>query len=95
VVAFRGTEQVKWKDIVSDLNLIPTALDEERTGTVDLGIGSIPMPFATFRKSKRGVRDGVYTNALLQSFGEVRGIFAEQEQQKKQGEQNKLSCMCI
>jgi hypothetical protein len=44
--------QVKWKDLVSDLNLVPTTMDEERTGTVDLGLGSLPMPFAKFRKSE-------------------------------------------
>ncbi|KAF6250498.1 hypothetical protein COO60DRAFT_1705829 [Scenedesmus sp. NREL 46B-D3] len=51
VVAFRGTEQVKWKDFVSDINLIPQTLDVERTGGLDLGIGTIPMPFATFKKN--------------------------------------------
>jgi hypothetical protein len=37
---------------VSDLNLVPTTLDEERTGAVDLGLGSLSMPFAKFRKSE-------------------------------------------
>lgn len=37
---------------MSDLNLVPTTLDEERTGAVDLGLGSLPMPFAKFRKSE-------------------------------------------
>lgn len=44
--------QVKWKDLVSDLNLVPTTLDPERTGGVDLGLGTIPMPFASFKKSE-------------------------------------------
>lgn len=44
--------QVKWKDLVSDLNLVPTTLDEERTGAVDLGIGNLPLPFAKFKKSE-------------------------------------------
>jgi hypothetical protein len=44
--------QVKWKDFVSDINLIPQTLDVERTGGLDLGIGTIPMPFATFKKSE-------------------------------------------
>eukprot|EP00775_Hariotina_reticulata_P003437 gene3437-3709_t len=52
VVAFRGTEQVKWKDFVSDINLIPQTLDVERTGGVDLGIGTIPLPFVEFKKNK-------------------------------------------
>jgi hypothetical protein len=43
--------QVKWKDFVSDINLIPQTLDVERTGGIDLGIGTIPMPFADFKKS--------------------------------------------
>ena len=30
VVAFRGTEQVKWKDFVTDLNLTPAAFNPER-----------------------------------------------------------------
>ncbi|EFJ45180.1 hypothetical protein VOLCADRAFT_94625, partial [Volvox carteri f. nagariensis] len=30
VVAFRGTEQVKWKDIATDLNLTPCSLNPER-----------------------------------------------------------------
>jgi hypothetical protein len=29
-VAFRGTEQVKWKDFVTDLNLTPAAFNPER-----------------------------------------------------------------
>lgn len=30
VISFRGTEQVKWKDIATDLNLTPTSLNPER-----------------------------------------------------------------
>ncbi|KAG2428849.1 hypothetical protein HYH02_014261 [Chlamydomonas schloesseri] len=30
VIAFRGTEQVKWKDIATDLNLTPCSLNPER-----------------------------------------------------------------
>eukprot|EP00955_Chlamydomonas_euryale_P061206 357945-Chlamydomonas_euryale.AAC.1 len=30
VIAFRGTEQVKWKDLATDLNLVPTSLNAER-----------------------------------------------------------------
>ncbi|GLC42478.1 hypothetical protein PLESTB_001102700 [Pleodorina starrii] len=30
VVAFRGTEQIKWKDIATDLNLTPCSLNPER-----------------------------------------------------------------
>ncbi len=52
VVAFRGTEQVKWQDFVSDINLIPQTLDVERTGTLGLGLGTLPLPFATFKKSE-------------------------------------------
>lgn len=37
---------------MSDLNLVPTTLDEERTGGVDLGLGTIPLPFANFKKSE-------------------------------------------
>lgn len=37
---------------MSDLNLVPTTLDEERTGAVDLGLGNLPLPFAKFRKSE-------------------------------------------
>jgi hypothetical protein len=50
VVSFRGTEQAKWKDIVSDLNLVPTVLDAERTGLMTMG--GIPLPFASFKKGK-------------------------------------------
>ncbi|KAJ8530687.1 hypothetical protein K7X08_023568 [Anisodus acutangulus] len=32
VVAFRGTEQTKWKDLVTDLMLVPTGLNPERIG---------------------------------------------------------------
>lgn len=42
--------QVKWKDLVSDLNLVPTSMDYERTGTIDLGLGTLPLPFAKFKK---------------------------------------------
>lgn len=44
--------QVKWKDLVSDLNLVPTTMDVERTGAMDLGIGNLPLPFANFKKSE-------------------------------------------
>ncbi|KAF5834575.1 hypothetical protein DUNSADRAFT_8700 [Dunaliella salina] len=30
VVAFRGTEQIKWKDLVTDLNLVPSSFNVER-----------------------------------------------------------------
>ncbi|KIY92223.1 hypothetical protein MNEG_15739, partial [Monoraphidium neglectum] len=47
---------VKWKDFVSDINLIPQTLDVERTGAVDLNLGfrqmAIPM-FKSFKKSER------------------------------------------
>jgi hypothetical protein len=57
VVAFRGTEQVKWKDLASDINLIPTSLDEgEGDSTSSSGekvhLGPIPLPLATFKKSE-------------------------------------------
>ena len=44
--------QFKWKDFVSDANLLPKALDVERTSVVDFGIGQLPVPapFAGFRK---------------------------------------------
>ncbi|CAN1759964.1 Probable feruloyl esterase A [Linum perenne] len=32
VVAFRGTEQLKWKDVVTDLMLVPAGLNPERIG---------------------------------------------------------------
>lgn len=32
VVSFRGTEQVKWKDFLTDLRLSPVELDIERAG---------------------------------------------------------------
>ncbi|XP_047063889.1 uncharacterized protein LOC124671575 [Lolium rigidum] len=32
VVAFRGTEQTRWKDLVTDLNLVPAGLNPERLG---------------------------------------------------------------
>ncbi|KAF3624465.1 putative small acidic protein 1-like [Capsicum annuum] len=32
VVAFRGTEQTKWKDLVTDLMLVPAGLNPERIG---------------------------------------------------------------
>ncbi|GBF90755.1 hypothetical protein Rsub_03056 [Raphidocelis subcapitata] len=52
VISFRGTEQVKWKDFVADMNLIPQTLDAERTGTWTLGLGQLPLaPFKSFKKS--------------------------------------------
>lgn len=33
VVAFRGTEMVKWKDFVTDVNLVPSDLNPERVQT--------------------------------------------------------------
>ncbi|KAG9137502.1 hypothetical protein Leryth_016797 [Lithospermum erythrorhizon] len=33
VVAFRGTEQTKWKDLLTDLMLVPAGLNPERIGT--------------------------------------------------------------
>lgn len=63
VVAFRGTEQVKWKDFVSDANLIPQTLDVERTGAIDLGIGSIPVPFKSFKKSQETMVHSGFLNA--------------------------------
>jgi hypothetical protein len=53
VVAFRGTETVKWQDVVADLNLIPQSLDAERTGAWDLntGLGRLPM-FKSFKRSE-------------------------------------------
>jgi len=35
VVAFRGTEQVKWKDFATDLNLVPSPFNAERAGDSD------------------------------------------------------------
>ncbi|XP_057772152.1 uncharacterized protein LOC130991777 isoform X1 [Salvia miltiorrhiza] len=32
VIAFRGTEQTRWKDLVTDLMLVPTGLNPERIG---------------------------------------------------------------
>ncbi|XP_020084164.1 uncharacterized protein LOC109707352 isoform X5 [Ananas comosus] len=32
VIAFRGTEQAKWKDLLTDLMLVPTGLNPERLG---------------------------------------------------------------
>lgn len=52
VVSFRGTEQIKWKDLISDLNFIPTVLDPERTGEGSLNLGKLPLPFANFKRSK-------------------------------------------
>ena len=46
--------QVKWKDLVSDLNLVPTSMDYERTGAIDLGLGNLPLPFAKFKKGEPG-----------------------------------------
>lgn len=31
-LAWRGTEQTKWQDILTDLSLLPAAFDAERTG---------------------------------------------------------------
>jgi hypothetical protein len=56
---------VKWKDFVSDINLIPQAYDTERTGAIDLNLGvryglqQLPIPvLKTFRKSERSVKGG-------------------------------------
>lgn len=38
VIAFRGTEQIKWKDLVTDINLTPIALNPERLDS-DAGEG--------------------------------------------------------
>lgn len=52
VLALSLPQQVKWKDLVSDLNLVPTSMDTERTGAIDLGIGHLPLPFAKFKKGE-------------------------------------------
>lgn len=39
MVAFRGTEQVKWKDFLTDLNIQPKRFNIERTDTI------LPLPF--------------------------------------------------
>ncbi|KAL6759740.1 Alpha/Beta hydrolase protein [Haematococcus lacustris] len=42
VVGFRGTEQVKWKDFLTDLHLVPASLDPERVDSA--GAGGLPGP---------------------------------------------------
>lgn len=34
VLAFRGTEQVKWKDIATDVSLVPSGYNVERVGNL-------------------------------------------------------------
>ena len=41
IVAFRGTEQTDWKDIVTDINLVPSSLEPERAPSNGL-LGFIP-----------------------------------------------------
>jgi hypothetical protein len=66
VIAYRGTEQVKWKDFVSDANLIPQALDAERTGAWDLGIGQVQVPLVPFKSFKRS-EPARFENARLRA----------------------------
>ena len=41
IVAFRGTEQTDWKDIATDINLVPSSLEPERAPS-DALLGFIP-----------------------------------------------------
>eukprot|EP00884_Botryococcus_braunii_P003299 jgi/Botrbrau1/12970/Bobra.154_2s0020.4 len=41
VVAFRGTEQVKWQDFLTDLNVVPTSFNVERAPESRGGLGSL------------------------------------------------------
>jgi hypothetical protein len=81
--------QVKWKDFVSDANLIPQTLDTERTGSWDLGLGQIQVPLAPFKSFKKsGWRTGVGTGAapgLRQSARPARHVGGEQRAQPGRG----------
>lgn len=42
-VAFRGTEQAKWKDLLTDVSLVPATLDPERVADSPSNAGAIPV----------------------------------------------------
>ena len=41
IVAFRGTEQTDWRDLATDINLVPSSLDAERASSAPL-LGFLP-----------------------------------------------------
>ena len=61
VVAFRGTEQTKWKDVLTDLSLVPASFDPE-------GINLAESPLA------RGI--SMLRGGLLRQSG-LRAVLAE------------------
>eukprot|EP00899_Mesostigma_viride_P012106 jgi/Mesvir1/20897/Mv07971-RA.1 len=52
VIAFRGTEQVRWKDFVTDVLLLPVDLNPERV-SASKNEGLFQLPFAKGRDDKR------------------------------------------
>jgi len=58
VIAFRGTEQVKWKDLATDLNLTPTELNTERINEAAGQPGLIRIFNAVIPSEQMMVHDG-------------------------------------
>lgn len=58
VVAFRGTEQVKWKDFLTDLSVQPKRFNVERTDTI------LPLPF--------GSKEELVHKGFLEAYDSIR-----------------------
>ena len=41
VVAFRGTEQVKWRDLLTDVLVAPSPFNPERAASGELGLAAL------------------------------------------------------
>lgn len=55
-IAFRGTEQAKWKDILTDLSLVPASLNPERVKEATKNTGE--QARLVCRRQRRGGRGG-------------------------------------
>lgn len=49
VLAWRGTEQLKWKDLLTDVRLSPTGFNVERVRGAGAGGRSVPVRTKLFR----------------------------------------------
>jgi predicted lipase len=76
-ISFRGTEQTEWRDVLSDLNLVPTPIcfDEGRIQVVDSSTGDNDM----------WVHRG-FLDAFLSVAAEVREIIVRQIGEREPGE---------
>ncbi len=63
-MAFRGTEQVKWKDFITDLNVVPTSFNVERAWEGG-GLGSL---FFKAQKKVAGSKPPAYVPPVFFSF---------------------------